>query len=249
MPELPEVEIQCRTLRRWLVGRRVLLEDLDFGCGNREMRVTGVRRRGKYLLIEGKETWVLHLRMTGKVVPSRPEGRKRARFHTLQSGQAYDFEDARRLGTLAVVGVFDDSHLGPEPWPEKRNASWWRDRLQGLRSPIKPALMRQDRVAGLGNIAASEILFRAGVDPRIRVPDVRRWKHIADAAHAFLGELIAEEAGEEILYVTQGGSNPFRVYQRAQCPTCATAITRLVQSGRATFFCPTCQPISPVSGR
>ncbi len=244
MPELPEVEIQCSRLRRWLVGHEVRLEDLDFGCGHRSMRVTAVQRRGKYLLIEGKETWVLHLRMTGKVVASRPGGRKRARFHARRSGgeeSSYDFEDTRRLGTLSVVSAFDDSRLGPEPWPQRRDASWWRACLQGLRGPIKPALMRQDRVAGLGNIAASEILFRAGVDPRTPVPEVKGWPRIADAAHAFLEEVIAEETGEEILYINQGGSNPFQVYQRAHCQACGEAITRLVQSGRATFFCGTCQ--------
>jgi formamidopyrimidine-DNA glycosylase len=240
VPELPEVEILCRNLRRWLVGHRVRLEDLDFGLGSRSMDVVGVRRRAKYALVEGAtETWVLHLRMTGKVVPTRAEGRTRARFHAPSA--SYDFKDTRRLGTLDAVASFDDSHLGPEPWPMQRDADWWRERMSPTRSAIKTALMRQDLVAGLGNIAANEILFRAGIAPTARVPDVGRWAELAVEAHAYLTGVVDSEEGDEIHYVNEGGPNPFQVYGRTRCPRCSGPIERSVQQGRSTFACCQCQ--------
>lgn len=240
MPELPEVEILCRNLRRWLVGHRVRLEDLDFGLGSRSMDVVRVRRRAKYALVEGADqTWVLHLRMTGKVVPTRPEGRTRARFHT--PAASFDFKDTRRLGTLSAVRAFDDSHLGPEPWPEQRDAAWWREQLSLTRSAIKPALMRQDLVAGLGNIAANEILFRAGISPTARVQHVSRWQALAEQAHTYLTDVVEHEEGDEIQYVNEGGPNPFLVYGRVRCPTCGGPIVRTVQGGRSTFSCCQCQ--------
>lgn len=240
MPELPEVEILCRNLRRWLKGREVRLEDLDFGCGDRRMVVTEVRRRAKVALIQGNETWVVHLRMTGKVVPSRPEGRTRARFHA--GADSYDFEDTRRLGTLTVVDRFDDTRLGPEPWPTRRDGSWWEQQLaRGGRGAIKPTLMRQELVAGLGNIAANEILFRAGIRPDRPTRAVTRWQGLAEAAYDYLTETIRDEEGDEILYINQGGPNPFRVYQRTRCTACAGPVARSVQHGRATFSCGGCQ--------
>lgn len=239
MPEIIEVELLCRDLRRWLDGRRVRLEAPDVGAEALEQSVTAIRRRGKYALIEGQQTtWVLHLRMTGKVVPSRG-GKARARFHTSEG--VYDFEDTRRLGTLEATARFDDAHLGPEPWPARRDGSWWRAQLR-TRSAIKVALMRQDLVAGLGNIAASEILFRARIHPWRPVPELRRWDALAHHAHAYLDDLLAHEQGQEIQYVNQGGPNPFRVYGKTACPDCGGSLSVGTQSGRSTWHCPRCQP-------
>ncbi len=240
MPELPEVEILCRNLRRWLKGREVRLEDLDFGCGDRQMVVTEVRRRAKVALIQGNETWVVHLRMTGKVVPSRPEGRTRARFHA--GADSYDFEDTRRLGTLSVVDRFDDSRLGPEPWPVERDGSWWQQQLaRGGRGAIKPTLMRQELVAGLGNIAANEILFEAGISPYRLTSTLTRWTELADAAHRYLTETVRREQADEIHYINQGGPNPFQVYQRTHCARCGAPVRKGRQQSRSSFDCSACQ--------
>ena len=107
-------------------------------------------------------------------------------------------------------------------------------------------MMRQDRVAGLGNIAATEVLFRAGIHPERR-PDTlleEDWVRIAVAVPAFIAHTIAEEGGDELQYVNQGGDGSFAVYGKAgeACPRCDGQITRMVQSGRGTYFCPTCQP-------
>ena len=105
--------------------------------------------------------------------------------------------------------------------------------------------MRQDRVAGLGNIAATESLHRAQVDPARLVPslDATDWERLARGVRAYIEHTLDAETGEQLTYVQQGGSNPFLVYGRGDepCPRCASPIQRIVQSGRATYFCGACQ--------
>ncbi|MCB9764380.1 MAG: hypothetical protein H6739_31695 [Alphaproteobacteria bacterium] len=262
MPELPEVEIAARNLRRWTRGRRVVgldLPDDALRIGNRGNPtpagpVTRVWRRAKHLLLatpSAELAW--HFRMTGKLIPERPGLRPRARLR-LDDGGVIAFVDTRRLGELRVLppggaaAWLDTLDLGPEPFPERHPGAWWAARLGDLRGAIKPALMRQDRVAGLGNIAASEICWRAGVSPRAsaRTLSAACWAAIAEASHAFLHHIVAVEAGDEIHYLNDGpgASNPFDVYGRAgaPCPRCGAPIQRFMQAGRATFACSVCQP-------
>jgi formamidopyrimidine-DNA glycosylase len=243
-----------RNLRAWLGDGPLSLDLLDARLlrGTLPEDAQAVRkvwRRAKYCVIEREDdAWVLHFRMTGKVVLERPGGKLRARLLTM--GTPVHFLDARCLGELVVLprgelkAHFQAKQLGPEPFPEPQGAAWWEDRLHGLRGALKPALMRQDRIAGLGNIAASEICFRAGVDPRTLVPQVQSWDRIADQAWAFLHEVIEQESGPEIHYVNEAGSsNPFQVYGREgeDCPCCGAPIQRFLQSARSTFACPMCQ--------
>ena len=141
--------------------------------------------------------------------------------------------------------------LGPEPWPGVRSAAFWEAQLGSIRSPVKVALMRQDRVAGLGNIAASEILWRAGVSPMLeaRQLSTAQWAAVARAVPAFIDDTIERESGDEIAYVNSRGgsvrgiSSPFAVYrcEGRPCPRCGAPIERRKQSGRSTFWCPPCQ--------
>jgi formamidopyrimidine-DNA glycosylase len=254
VPELPEVELLTRDLRRWLLHEPVRVEVIDpsvvRGSGPVEgpVPVSRVWRRAKHAVIErGDQALVLHLRMTGKVVPDRPEGRTRVRFHT--PGAAYAFQDTRRLGELRGVPLDQVDALfgalGPEPFPDRQNGAWWRAALGSTRKAIKPALLDQHRVAGLGNIAGSEICWRAGVSPLRPVPSLspREWDALAEHAHAFLHHVVAHEAGQEIHYVSSGGDNPFSVYGRAgaPCPRTGQPIERVVQGGRSTFWCPAAQ--------
>jgi len=260
MPELPEVEIMARNLDRWVVGERiteVFVEDPRVVAGGDLQRAVGHQihrawRRAKYAVLDigGVGHLVFHFRMTGKVVRRRPEGRARL---WLQAGNAaVAFEDARCLGqiwwldTEAMRAFFVERPLGPEPWPEVRDGAWWAAQLSGLRGPIKPALMRQDRVAGIGNILASEACWRARLDPRTPVPDVEDWAALAAGMHQTIEHTLAAESGDEIVYVNEGGQGSFSVYGQAgqPCPRCGHAIERSVQSGRGTFFCSTCQSSS-----
>ena len=214
--------------------------------------IGAAHRRGKYLCLPiGTHTLILHFRMTGKVVLEQtPRKRVRLRLSTDRSTVA--FVDTRRLGsawllkTAAVEGFFDGIPLGEEPWPARRDGAWFAARLAGLRGAIKPGLMRQDRIAGLGNIAASEICHRAKIHPEVRVPALSAadFERIAVASRRFIDHVLAVESGPEIHYVNEGAPTPtpFLVYRRqgAAC-SCGSTIMRMVQSSRATFFCPTCQ--------
>jgi len=260
MPELPEVEIMARNLHRWMAGRRIeRVEVLDEKFDESALAsITGcvvVRayRRAKYAVIDFSEEQhlVLHYRMTGKTVLD-PVGDRRARLRLFLDGSPpVVFEDPRRFGTCdwmttpELEPFFASKKVGPEPWPDVRDGRWWETQLRGLRGPIKPALMRQDRVAGLGNIAASESLFRAEINPTAPVPSLgsEQWDRIAEAVRAFIEHTLSEEGGDEIQYVNMGGEGSFSVYGHAgePCPRCSGSIERMVQASRGTYFCPGCQ--------
>ncbi len=255
MPELAEVEIARRALAERLVGRgpvALALRDprlLKTGDPGSAAPVLAVHRRAKWLwLDQGEHALALHLRMTGRI--TRGEGPGVRAVWRPQQGPPVFFEDRRclgeahRLASRALEAFLADRRLGDEPWPEVRPAAWWRARLGGLRSAVKVALMRQDRVGGLGNIAASEILWRAGVDPTrpAREIDDSAWARIGVETVAHLDHLLRVEDAD-ITYVTQGGENVFTVYGRAgePCQRCGATLVRTVQSGRSTFACPGCQ--------
>lgn len=260
MPELPEVEIMTRNVRDWLSGQTLTALDvldaklLPFAAAG---ALSGVligpaTRRGKYLCLPlGAQVLVLHFRMTGKaVLETSPRRHVRLRLHTPAATVA--FVDTRRLGrawllpAAALEDFFDAIPMGPEPWPLPRSGAWWAERLIGLRGAIKPAMMRQDRIAGLGNIAASEICHRARVHPACLVPALlaAEYDALAGACSAFIAHVLEAESGPEVHYVSQGAPTPapFLVYGRAgEACACGGQIERTSQSGRATFFCPTCQ--------
>lgn len=262
MPELPEVEIAARQVRGWTRARSIAaLELLDPRLLKEPAtlpdlsgaRIAAAWRRGKYLIIPtDRADLVLHFRMTGKVVPDRGSPFTRLRI-ALDDGATLAFEDARRLGELRLTAPGQAAALpallamGPEPWPDRQPGGWWAERLRGARGPIKPALMLQDRIAGLGNIAASEILWRAQISPLRPASelDAAALERLGASAHAFLHDTVRTEEHGEVLYVNQNGSeNLFSVYGREgePCPRCKAPILRYVQSGRSTYACAACQP-------
>ncbi len=262
VPELPEVEIAAQNVARWVRGHRIRsLEVCDAKLAVEPHRVEGavvqdVRRRGKYVVFDlhGPHAGhlIIHFRMTGKLVQFDPDRRfgPRMILHFIDASSVA-FEDARRLGEAWWVSsedlhrFFEDRKLGPEPWPMHRDGAWWAGRLAGARGPIKATLMQQGRVAGLGNIAASEVCWLARIDPKASVPTLcaRNYSAIAEAVSLFIERTIREESGPEVHYINQGGEGSFSVYGREgqECPRCAVPIARLVQSGRSTFHCPGCQ--------
>ena len=276
MPELPEVEIAARNLRAWTKGRAVDAVEVDRGAryvfrpagpAAFARAVTGarfrsIRRIGKNLLVSLEKDraplgLLAHLGMTGKwllrdVAADRAPRFSRARFR-LDDGSVLHYCDMRLFGRLRVVpgGRFEDvpeiAALGPDPIeagidPDRLHASLARSRL-----PVKVRILDQRLLPGVGNIQASEALFRARIDPRRRSESLSRREAgaIADAVLASVRESIAREEGPEITYVEEPGSeNPFLVYGREgeRCPRCRrAAIARVVQAQRSTYFCPRCQ--------
>lgn len=248
----------------WLSGRvidsievpdpKVIVEGSELVDALAGTRIDRVWRRAKHLLIDvGEFGLAVHFRMTGKLVQLPSEGR--IRFVIDAEGNRVGFKDTRRLGSVSVFSIeerdkwLESLSLGPDAYPDARSGSWWAEAFAGCRGAVKPALLDQGRVAGIGNILASEICFRAGLNPATRVPnlDARAWDSIARIAPKFIGEVIDAEMAEEIQYIGEPGASDagvFHVYGRESepCTRCGTAILRVKQAQRSTFWCPSCQP-------
>lgn len=262
MPELAEVEFMSRKLHTWLSGGGLTVDvldpklDADGSVSTLSIpRVRRVIRRAKYAIIEGNlDSLVVHFRMTGTVKRAGEELPKFTRAVFNGSKERVAFCDSRRFGTLEVVstdsleGWLRSKALGEEPWPIPRSGEWWWERLGAVRKPVKAALLDQTRVCGLGNILASEVLFKARVSPQRRACDVtvEEWDAVSKALHQTVQMVLNSSTGDEIQYVNQGGSakeSGFLVYgQMGQsAPCCGAPIVRTKDQGRSTFWCEKCQ--------
>jgi len=229
-------------------------------------RVERIQRRAKYMLLHLDDGQVLlcHLGMSGRMViverqdrESRPPlDRHDHVIFITDAGVEIRFNDARRFGVMDLVAADSlEDHpllraLGPEPLGNDFNGPALAEALKGKRSPIKAALLDQRVVAGLGNIYVCEALFFAGLSPRRQAYTVQggRAEKLAGAVRSVLTRAI--EAGGSSLrdYVQADGElgyfqHEWSVYGREDepCITCGSAIKRLVQSGRSTFYCSRCQ--------
>jgi formamidopyrimidine-DNA glycosylase len=281
VPELPEAETIVRGIRRAAVGRRIqdievvhadvlLAPPARLRKGLIGRRIAGVGRRAKNVLLElddGSVVWI-NLGMTGGVLPlPRPRRARPARERygdaathpavVLRLDRALDlvFDDSRRFGTVqhldAAASEARSTAFGPEPLGDSFTADGlWRT-LRASRSPIRSWLLDQRKVAGVGNIYASEALFLARVHPARRARTIRRDE--AAALHRAIREVLeaAIRAGGTTIRDyrnADGGEGEYvrelRVYDRegSACSRCSTPIQRLVLSNRSAFFCPACQP-------
>jgi formamidopyrimidine-DNA glycosylase len=274
MPELPEVETVVRRLRPTLVGRRIeraqvlwarTIESPSASAFTRRVRgqtIASVERRAKYLLFKlaSGDTLITHLRMTGDFV-LQAAGAKldpyvRVRFQ-LDGGPELWFSDVRKFGRIALTDAPDEflGHLGPEPLARRFTPNALAEILRGRPTPIKPFLLNQERIAGLGNIYADEALHYAGIDPRRTAGSLTR----AEVARLHEGIRFVLRKG-----IRLGGSTlydsrfrdpfgkagrmqeEFVVYhdprrERKICPRCGGRIAHLVIAQRSAHFCPGCQ--------
>ena len=275
MPELPEVETVCRGLAARLEGRRLVRvlqrrPDLRFALpAGFARRLTGRRierigRRAKYILIyldDGK-VLICHLGMTGRMLLGKGEPELEIHDHVVffaEGDITLRFNDARRFGfmDLTTAAMLAEHKLlkglGPEPLSQEFNGRRLAQALAGKRTPIKAALLDQRVVAGIGNIYASEALFRAGISPRrlARTVQGERAERLAQAVTAVLEEAVAAGGSSLRDYVQADGElgyfqHRWQVYEREgrACPGCGCeikttgGIKRIVQSGRASFYCP-----------
>ncbi|MBV1866141.1 MAG: bifunctional DNA-formamidopyrimidine glycosylase/DNA-(apurinic or apyrimidinic site) lyase [Rhodobacteraceae bacterium] len=230
------------------------------------VRIERLRRRSKYILcdLSSGETLLIHLGMSGRMTIAPPADSHPApekHDHVvldMENGARITFNDARRFGAMDLIqtnGV--EAHkllavLGPEPLGNAFNESYLIAKLKGKNTPIKSALLDQRIVAGLGNIYVCEVLYRSGISP------LRKAGQLTGEKAASLVPMIRQVLGEAI---DSGGSSlkdyrqtdgelgyfqhSFAVYGRegAPCNTldCTAKIKRVAQSGRSSFYCPSCQ--------
>lgn len=267
MPELPEVETTVRGLARVLEGRRIariearrpdLRRALPVDLGQRltGARVTGLRRRAKYGLIDTDrgDTLVFHLGMSGhwRIDPSETAKHDHFIIET-EEGRRLALNDARRFGSLDLVPTSDLSEwepikaLGPEPL--ELDAPELRRRLAGRSAAIKLLLLDQRIVAGLGNIYVCEALYRAGIHPTRAGGSISldRLRRLVPAIHDVLEKAIAAGGSTLRDFAAPDGElgyfpKQFAVYDReGQACACGGTVKRIVQGGRSTFYCPRCQ--------
>ena len=268
MPELPEVEYVVRTVRDGqpsLIGRRieqarVLSENVVSGpVGEFAARVQGctfksVRRYGKYIICgldtmdNSSELWfVIHLRMTGRlhmIAASETVGRHTRLILSLDQGLVLHFDDPRKFGRVVLTGnlAVITGKLGPDAL-HMTEAEFCR-RLQNIRRTLKPLLLDQSFVCGIGNIYTDEILFRAGVHPLTSSSslDASGIKTLYSAVTSVLVEAVSA-GGANIDGVFKAGNFVTNVYGRENkpCRKCGTSIVKIKVSQRGTHLCPQCQ--------
>ncbi len=270
MPELPEVETIARSLREGspghppLAGRRIeavhLLWQRTLAEPSPEVfpgqiagqSIRSIGRRAKFLVFTlSQDSLLIHLRMSGDMLVRPQEAplaaHDRLVLH-LEGGLALAFNDTRKFGRAWLTPQPETvlGRLGPEPLDEALTEAAFYQRLHAARRQVKPLLLDQTFLAGMGNIYTDEALHAAGLHPLRRA-------HTLSAAEA--GRLLASiraalqegirRNGASIDWVYRGGDfqNHFRVYQRTgqPCALCGTAIQRILVGQRGTHFCPVCQ--------
>ena len=277
MPELPEVETIRRDLEREFVGKRVKSVEVD---GLRSIRrhrtskafvsrleghkVTGVTRKGKYLLIrlDDADLLVAHLGMSGQLLRVNPKEPRERHTHVVISftqGSQLRFIDPRTFGELFVTTteelpdeIPELAHLGFDPIDEVMSWTRFAELLYAKKTKLKPLLMDQRFVAGIGNIYADEILFAAGLrydrsSETLTAQEVRRlYRAMIETLQDAIkhrGSSLADEQYRDLFGDIGDFQSQHKVYDREgqACRRCRNPIAKVKVNGRSTFHCPQCQ--------
>jgi len=270
MPELPEVETVKNELLPHVVGRCITSVTLFWRGVVRQpsveefcsrligQRITGVTRRGKYLILSltSNEVLIIHLKMSGSLLikPASAEPDKYVRAILYLDGEtALHFRDPRKFGVMWLVKDERDvvSKLGPEPLEDDFTPQVLAQRLRNRTAPIKALLHDQSFIAGIGNMYADEALFSAKIHPLRLGGSLSRdeVKRLHRAIKQVLKAAISNKGASIVNYYRPSGELgtahfQFRVAHRRgeNCPVCGTPLKRITVRNRGTYFCPKCQP-------
>lgn len=269
MPELPEVETIRRNLSPLLAHKRIrnvilrdkkLIKNIPSDKLERKLKnqvITRLLRRGKYLIIQlgpAKQFIVIHLRMTGQLIYGQRENTKSRISFYFSDNKYLNFNDQRRFGELSLVNNLNEhkglSRLGPEPLIKSFTPKKFKEMLKIKKSRLKPLLLDQHFLAGLGNIYAAEALFLAKINPS-RIASTlsdREIKNLCQAIKKVLKKAIKLGGSSIDDYVDgfgrKGKAQEYHfVYgkDKEKCPRCQSKINVIKLSGRGTYFCPACQ--------
>jgi len=266
MPELPEVETIARKLKPDLIGKTIMNADLRWSRtlaapSPRKFRelikgqeIKEVTRRAKYFILGlSDSTLLIHLRMSGDLLikdsTSEPEKHDRL-IIKLSGAKSLVFNDTRKFGRVWLTATPENvlSKLGPEPLSRDFTPAWLYAALRKKHRQLKPLLLDQTFLAGLGNIYTDEALHAAKLHPLAASDSVTSKQ--AEALHEAIRKVLKEgirRDGASIDWVYRGGEfqNFFRVYDRAgkPCPVCGAKIERVTVGQRGTHFCPKCQAV------
>lgn len=275
MPELPEVEHVVRALRRAVLGRQIVATEIrlpklispaapsTFKGKLKGSRISGISRRGKFILMELDSGYVLvvHLRMTGKFLVLTPDAQLPPHVHAvfyLDDERRLVFRDQRQFGVMKLVAnsrlskTKGISKLAPEPFSDDFSVAYLKQTLSRSRRTLKTLLLDQTRVLGLGNIYAAEALFRAGINPFKTASELsaRRVDRLHQAIRDVLRAAVSGSSTSRINLENPNGfsygeafDGIWQVYEREgeSCFKCGARIRRLRHGGRSTYWCPRCQ--------
>lgn len=271
MPELPEVETVIRYLRPHLSGRSIVgfsarwtrvtapVSPEEFTKRVMNRTVKNVQRRGKYIILELDQGYIhLHLRMTGRLQVLPAEDRQTingrhvtARFD-LSDRRCLVFNDIRKFGRVGYLNDLEplEVRLGLEPLSPEFTPQLFYDLLHSRMRRIKPLLLDQTFVAGLGNIYVDEALFRARIHPEM--PAMKLTFVEATALHQAIRDVLSEsirDNGTTIINFQYGEGSTGRFREKLRvfrhdgepCPVCGTTIKKTRVAQRGTYLCPSCQ--------
>jgi formamidopyrimidine-DNA glycosylase len=264
MPELPEVETFARQLKPALLGKTILAADLrwsrtlatpapkKFKEQVRGQKIHDLGRRAKYLLVQLTDFMlIIHLRMSGDLLvrsAGEPPAKHDRLLLKLSGGQMLAFNDTRKFGRVWLTADPESvlGKLGPEPFSKAFTPKWLYAALQKKNRQLKPLLLDQTFLAGLGNIYTDEALHIAKLHP-LAASDSVSLKQ-AGALHAAIRKVLQagiRRNGASIDWAYRGGQfqNYFRVYDQEgkPCPVCGAEIQKITVGQRGTHFCPHCQ--------
>ncbi len=269
MPELPEVETVVRDLKKVIVGQTItaidiidnrVIKDLSNTQFKRKLKgktVQSVTRRAKGIIIafDSDDYLFVHLKMTGQLIYGAKQNIKETKVvFSLSDGNYLNYNDQRLFGWLIYTTDLDTigyiKTAGPEPFGRDFNCAFIREAIKTRKVPVKTLLLNQFFVAGIGNIYASEILHRAQISPMkpsFRLSDIE-CERLYDQTVDVLKESIRYRGTSMRNYRDSKGRrgrfmNRIRVYNREgkDCLSCGDKVKRIVQSGRSTFYCASCQ--------
>ncbi|MFC1862303.1 bifunctional DNA-formamidopyrimidine glycosylase/DNA-(apurinic or apyrimidinic site) lyase [Chloroflexota bacterium] len=269
MPELPEVETVKNELLPYVVGHRITGVTLiwegivrqpsaeEFRSRITGQEITGITRRGKYLIVSlsGGDVLIIHLKMTGSLLvshdSSEPPKYTRAIIH-LDKGTNIFFRDPRKFGVLRLVKDENSivGKLGPEPLEPDFTPQVLAQRLARRTAPVKALLCEQNLIAGIGSMYADEVLFTTGIHPlrpggRLSLEEI---EHLYNAIRQILWTAISNKGASVDTYFRPDGTKgtahfEFKVAHRGgkPCYNCGTPIQRIPIRNRGSYFCPKCQ--------
>lgn len=268
MPELPEVETVCNGLQNNVIGlnidniiirrnklREYIPDNIIESIGT---TITNVFRRAKYIIIElsNNKQIIIHLGMSGTftIKNKKDEIKKHSHFELiLSNGLILRYNDPRRFGMI----LFENNYLenkyikkcGIEPLTSEFMNDYLFNKSRNKRIPIKPFLMKNEIVVGIGNIYASETLFASKINPTIFVKDINKEQFLSISTNAqnILNKSI-ENGGTTLKDHRTGfdekgeNQNYLNVYGQKTCKTCNSKIEKIIQAQRTTYYCKKCQP-------
>lgn len=275
MPELPEVETIVRQLQEQIIDKiitkiEILRSDQwklnrpdDVMCSLKKQHISQVSRRAKFILINFRSgcQLIIHLRMTGKLIwsPHKPDIDKFTRtIFYFTDGSNLQFNDTRALGSLIFLNCGEQypslEKLGVEPLSDDWHLENLRSMCQKSSLTMKDFLMDQNKIAGIGNIYANEILFRSGIHPQRRVNtlldmEIEKLFHVIPKVLELAVQKMGTTLGNKVsdyrsVYNIRGEfQNILTVYGREgkSCLKCGTPIIRIKQKDRSSYVCETCQ--------